>query len=220
MKIFLDTANTELIKKWAHTGLIDGVTTNPTHLSKEGNNPTATILAICSILPEGVISVEVVETDPDKIYTQAHAIAALANNIAVKIPCHVEYYPVIRRLINEGITLNITLVFSLTQGLMMAKLGAHYISPFIGRLDDNGSNGIELVEQLRHMLDWYGFESTQLLAASIRDTTHLEKVINAGADIATVPVAVLEHALTHPLTDAGMAQFLADWKKLNITHFP
>jgi len=220
MKIFLDTANTELIKKWAHTGLIDGVTTNPTHLSKEGNNPTATILTICNMLPKGVISVEVVETDPDKIYTQAHAIGALANNIAVKIPCHVQYYPVIKRLINDGIIVNITLVFSLAQGLMMAKLGAHYISPFIGRLDDTGNNGSELVEQLRHMLDWYGFKNTQLLAASIRDAHHLEKVINAGADIATVPVAVLEQSLTHPLTDAGMAQFLADWKTLNIAKFP
>lgn len=219
MKIFLDTANTESIKKWAQTGLIDGVTTNPTHLSKENKNPTEQVLAICALLPSGIISVEVVETEPHKVYTQARAIAALAQNIAVKIPCHADYYATIKRLVDEGMRLNITLVFSLAQGLMMAKLGVHYISPFIGRLDDNHQNGIELIQQLRHMLDWYKFD-TQLLAASIRDTQHLEKVICAGADIATVPVEVFENSLTHPLTDKGMAQFLADWKNLNITQFP
>ena len=219
MKIFLDTANTELIKKWAQTGLIDGVTTNPTHLSKENKNPTEQVLAICAMLPSGVISVEVVETEPEKVYTQAHAIAALAKNIAVKIPCHAHYYATIKRLVDEGITLNITLVFSLAQGLMMAKLGVHYISPFIGRLDDSNGDGIELVQQLRQMLDWYCFD-TQLLAASIRDVAHFESVIRAGADIATVPVEVFENSLTHPLTDKGMAQFLADWQKLNVSQFP
>lgn len=219
MKIFLDTANTELIQKWAHTGLIDGVTTNPTHLSKEGKNPVDQILAICDVLPSGVISVEIVETDPEKIYRQAHKISELCDNIAVKIPCHAEYYAVIKKLIDEGITVNITLLFSLVQGLMMAKLGAHYISPFIGRLDDSGNNGIELVQQLRHMLDWYDFK-TELLAASIRDTSHFEQVIMAGADIATVPVTVFENSLAHPLTDKGMAQFLTDWKKLNFSQFP
>ncbi len=219
MKIFLDTANRESIQKWAHTGLIDGVTTNPTHLSKEGSHPKEHILSICEILPAGVISVEIVETEPEKVYIQARAIAQLAHNIAVKIPCHAIYYPIIKRLVDEKIILNITLVFSLTQGLMMAKLGVHYISPFIGRLDDNGGNGIELVQNLRAMLDHYQF-NTQLLAASIRDTTHLEKVILAGADIATIPVAVFEKSLEHPLTDKGMEQFLQDWKKLKITQFP
>src|SRR6266478_2181856 len=171
MKIFLDTANTESIQKWAHTGLIDGVTTNPTHLSKEGNNPTEQVLAICDILPSGVISVEVTETEPDNVYLQARKIASLSDNIAVKIPCHPNYYSVIKKLINEGILINITLVFSLAQGLMMAKLGAQYISPFVGRLDDINGNGIELIQHLRHMIDWYDFD-TELLAASIRDVTH------------------------------------------------
>lgn len=220
MKIFLDTANTELIKKWAHTGLIDGVTTNPTHLSKEvGKDPVDQILAICDILPSGVISVEVVETKPESIYQQALQLAALCENIAIKIPCHPSYYSIIRKLVEEGIPLNITLVFSLVQGLMMAKLGVRYISPFIGRLDDIHQDGIELIKQLRHMLDWYDFD-TQLLAASIRDTKHFEDTIMAGADIATVPVNVFEHSLTHELTDKGMAQFLQDWKKLNVNHFP
>ena len=219
MKIFLDTAHIESIQKWAHTGLIDGVTTNPTHLSKENNNPTQQVLAICDILPSGIISVEVTETEPELVYIQARKIAALANNIVVKVPCHPNYYSIIKKLIDEGITLNITLVFSLSQGLMMAKLGAHYISPFIGRLDDIGANGIELVQHLRHMIDWYDFE-TELLAASIRDVTHFEKSLLAGADIATMPVEIFEKSLNHQLTDKGMAQFLADWQKLNITHFP
>jgi len=219
MKIFLDTANIESIQKWAQTGLIDGVTTNPTHLSKEGKNPTAQVLAICDLLPSGIISVEVTETEPENVYLQARKIAALADNIAVKIPCHAHYYSVIKKLIGEGITLNITLVFSLAQGLMMAKLGAQYISPFIGRLDDVNADGIELVQHLRHMIDWYDFE-TELLAASIRDVAHFEKALLAGADIATLPVEVFEKSLTHQLTDKGMAQFLADWKKLNITRFP
>jgi len=219
MKIFLDTANTELIQKWAHTGLIDGVTTNPTHLSKEGKDPVEQILAICDILPAGVINVEIVETKPENVYLQARKIASLCDNIVIKIPCHEDYYSVIKQLVNEGFLINITLVFSLVQGLMMAKLGAHYISPFIGRLDDNNCNGIELVKQLRHMIDWYDFD-TELLAASIRDTAHFEQVIMAGADIATVPIAVFENSLTHPLTDKGMAQFLTDWKKLNTPRFP
>ena len=219
MKIFLDTANIELITKWARTGLVDGVTTNPTHLSKEKANPTQQVLAICDILPLGIISVEVTETEPEDVYIQARKIASLSDNIAVKIPCHVSYFPVIKKLVEENISLNITLVFSLAQGLMMAKLGVDYISPFIGRLDDIGANGVELIEKLRHMLDWYGFE-TKLLAASIRDNNHFEKSIMAGADIATVPISVLEQSIHHQLTDKGMAQFLADWKKLAITQFP
>jgi transaldolase len=219
MKIFLDTANLESIKKWAHTGLIEGVTTNPTHLSKEGGNPTQHILAICDAFPEGNISVEVTELQPELVLMQARKIAALSDNITVKIPCHPDYYSAIKKLIAEGIALNITLVFSLAQGLMMAKLGAQYISPFIGRLDDIGENGIELVQYLRHMIDWYDFE-TEILAASIRDVEHFEKALLAGADIATLPVEIFEKSLHHQLTDKGMAQFSADWKKLNIIHFP
>jgi transaldolase len=219
MKIFLDTANTESIEKWAQTGLIDGVTTNPTHLSKEGKNPVEQVLAICDILPSGSISVEVIEEEPEQIYLQARKLASLCDSIVIKIPCHARYYHVIKKLIAEGIPLNITLVFSLAQGLMMAKLGAQYISPFVGRLDDIGANGVELLQHLRHIIDWYDFE-TELLAASIRDVAHFEQAILAGADIVTVPVAVFEKSLEHQLTDKGMAQFLADWKKLNINKFP
>ncbi|HEX4068742.1 MAG TPA: transaldolase family protein, partial [Candidatus Babeliales bacterium] len=182
------------------------------------------------ILPEGSISVEVTETEPDLVLIQARKLASLCDGIVIKVPCHAKYYNIIRKLIAEGIPLNITLVFSLSQGLMMAKLGAQYISPFIGRLDDiavssgalcegRRGNGIELIQHLRHIIDWYNFE-TELLAASIRDVAHFEKAMLAGADIATVPVDVFEKSLAHQLTDKGMAQFLADWQKLNITRFP
>jgi transaldolase len=229
MKIFLDTANIESIEKWAQTGLIDGVTTNPTHLSKEGKNPVEQVLAICDILPSGSISVEVVEEEPEQVYLQARKLASLCDSIVIKVPCHAKYYHTIKKLLAEGIPLNITLVFSLAQGLMMAKLGVQYISPFVGRLNDiavssgalceGRSAGIELIQHLRHIIDWYDFE-TELLAASIRDVSHFEQVMLAGADIATVPVAVFEKSLEHQLTDKGMAQFLADWKKLNISRFP
>jgi transaldolase len=219
MKIFLDTAHIESIEKWAQTGLIDGVTTNPSHLSKEGKNPVEQVLAICDILPSGSISVEVTETEPDHVYIQARKLASLCDSIVIKIPCHAKYYHTIKKLIAEGIPLNITLVFSLAQGMMMAKLGAQYISPFVGRLDDINGNGVELIQHLRHIIDWYNFE-TELLAASIRDVEHFEQVMLAGADIATVPVAVFEKSLEHQLTDKGMAQFLEDWKKLNISRFP
>ncbi len=219
MKIFLDSANEQAIAQWAKSGVLDGVTTNPTLLSRESKNPKADILTICSLLPHGVVNVEVVETDPDAIYNQAHKIYDLADNIVVKIPCHKHYYPIIKRLVNEGVRLNITLVFSLVQGLMMSKLGVTYISPFVGRLDDNGGDGIELVKQLRAMMVRYGF-TTQILAASIRNMSHFENVIVAGADIVTLPVSLLEASVKYSLTDQGIEQFVHDWKKLNITQFP
>ena len=144
MKIFIDSANIEKIKKLAEIGIIDGVTTNPTHLSKEGSSPTELIKELTQIIP-GDISVEVTEKNPEKVYKQAREIANIAQNIAVKIPCHADYYPIIKKLVAEGIQINVTLVFSLMQALYMCKLGVKYISPFIGRLDDNGLDGIELV---------------------------------------------------------------------------
>lgn len=219
MKIFLDTAHSAAIKKWANTGIIDGVTTNPTNLSKEGGDPTRQVQEICTILPHGIINVEVVETEPSRVYDQAKAIAHIASNIAVKIPCHTMYYEVIKQLVAEEVVINITLVFSLVQALMMAKLGVQYISPFIGRLDENGEDGLMLVAHIRQMIDFYSFR-TQILAASIRDQAHFEGAIMAGADVATLPVTVFEHSLNHALTDKGMAQFSDDWKKLNIVDFP
>ncbi len=219
MKIFLDTADLKVIKAWKETGLIDGVTTNPTHLSKAGGNPTKQVQAIAKLLPKGAISVEVTEKKPDAVYKQAKAIAKLARNIVVKIPCHSDYYEVIAKLVKENIKLNITLVFTLVQGLLMSKLGVQYISPFVGRLDDIDVDGVELLYNLRYMLDEYDYK-TQLLAASIRGVRHLHEAIIAGADVATIPINVLEKSTHHLLTDQGMAKFDTDWKKLRIRKFP
>lgn len=219
MKIFLDTADVSIIKKWSTTGIIDGVTTNPTHLSKEKGDPKQLILDICKLLPNGSISVEVTETEPQAVYKQAHAIARISPQIVVKIPCHIDYYPIIYKLVQENISLNITLVFSLAQALYMAKLGVAYISPFIGRLDDSGANGIELIYAIAHMLTMNDYKS-ELLAASIRNVDHLNESILAGAHIITTPPNLLEKSTHHDLTDAGMKKFIEDWKTRNISQFP
>ncbi len=219
MKIFLDTANVEDIKKRAATGLINGVTTNPSLLSKKGGDPRKVIAQITSILANGEISVEITEKDPEAVYKQAKEIAQLGNNILVKIPCHKDYYAVIKRLVDEGVPLNITLVFTLIQGLMMCKLGARYISPFVGRWDDIDVEGVEVLSKLRAMINGYGFK-TQILAASIRHVRHFHYAILAGANVVTVPINVLEKATTHVLTDQGIEKFDADWQKLGIKQFP
>jgi transaldolase len=219
MKIFLDTANADAIKKWADTGLIDGVTTNPTHLSKEQYDPTKQVLGICALLPKGEISVEVTEKEPEAVYKQAHAIAALADNIIVKVPCHKDYYQVIHKLVKDGIKINVTLVFTLIQGLLMSKLGVRYISPFVGRLDDIDIDGIQLLYDLRGMVDQYQYK-TEILAASLRNIQHVHDAILAGVDVVTISPTVFEEMIEHPLTNAGIAQFDANWKKLGITKFP
>lgn len=219
MKLFLDTADIKRIDDWNQTGLIDGVTTNPTHLAKEGKDPKKVIREICALLPEGEISVEVTELDPKKMYKQAKEIAALADNILVKVPCHKDYYPIIANLINDGIRVNITLVFSLIQAAFMCKLGVTYISPFVGRLDDIDVEGKDLLFEIRSMIDDYMFE-TQLLAASIRSVRHLHEAIMAGSDAVTVPIDVLEKATAHSLSSEGIAKFTADWATLKIKHFP
>lgn len=219
MKIFLDTADLKAIETWKKTGLIDGVTTNPTHLSKAKGNPTKQVQAIAKLLPKGEISVEVTEKKPDAVYKQAKAIAKLGKNIVVKIPCHSDYYEVIAQLLKDGVKLNITLVFSLVQALFMSKLGVQYISPFVGRWDDIDVEGAELLYNIRHMLDEYGYQ-TQLLAASIRGVRHFHEAIMAGADVVTVPVDILQKASRHLLTDQGIERFDTDWKKLGIRKFP
>lgn len=219
MKIFLDTANLASIEKWAATGLIDGITTNPSHLSKEKTDPKKIILEICKLLPEGHISVEVTQQEPDAVYKQAKQIAALAENIWVKIPCHPQYFPVIKKLVEEEVKINITLVFTLLQCLMMCKLGVYYISPFIGRLDDIEADGMAFIPHVRDMIDFYGFE-TKLLVASIRSVQNFHDAVIAGADAITVPVDVFEKSLNHPLTDQGMQKFENDWQKLGVNHFP
>jgi transaldolase len=217
MKLFLDSANIESIKQWAY--LLDGVTTNPTHLSKEGQDPTKQVLKICDLMHNKDVSVEVTEKDPKTVYSQAKKIAALGSNIVVKIPCHRDYYPLIAKLVHEKIKINITLVFTLPQAWLMCKMGVRYISPFVGRLDDNDVDGAKLLYELREMVDSYGYE-TYILAASLRHVRHVHEAINAGADVATMPPQLLEKISEHILTEKGMELFEADWKKLGVSSFP
>jgi transaldolase len=219
MKFFLDTASVAAIKQWDKTGLLDGVTTNPSLLSKEGGDPKQHLLTICSILGERDVSIEVTQDDPQDVYKQAKLIAALAPNVVVKIPCDKKYYAVIKRLVDEGVKINVTLIFTALQGLLMSKLGVRYISPFVGRLDDIDSEGVEVLSDTREILDQYGF-STQILAASLRHVRHVHFAARLGADVATLPAAVFEQITHHPLTDSGIQKFNADWQKLGIKQFP
>ncbi len=212
MKIFLDTANIEMIKKWVGTGIVDGVTTNPSLLSKEGSNTKQVLLDICNMV-SGDVSIEVVKKSANDVYKQAKEISELSNNVVVKIPFAFEYLPVIKKLSEEGVKINVTLVFSLLQALLVAKLGVTYISPFIGRWDDIDVNGMELINKLVHMVRAYGFES-QVLAASIRHVMHWHEVVLSGADVATVPPKLLDQVMSHPLTIKGIEKFDADWAKL------
>lgn len=219
MKLFLDTASVDAVKKWQKTGLVDGITTNPTLLSKEGDNPKKVIQTLCDLLPNGEISVEVTEKGPEAVYKQAQRIAALAPNVVVKVPCHVDYYSVVDRLVQDDIAVNVTLVFSLPQAMFMAKLGATYVSPFIGRLDDSGADGVAIVKDIHqsfmcHMID------TEILAASIRSVEHVNQVMKMGVDVVTVPVALMEQLTMHPLTEKGIERFNADWVQTGITTFP
>ncbi|MFI5332554.1 MAG: transaldolase family protein [Candidatus Babeliales bacterium] len=219
MKIFLDTADVNKLRLYSDMGLIDGVTTNPTHLSTVGGDPVKHVREICALFPEGDISVEVTETDPAQIYAQAKKIQALHSNVVVKVPAHKQYIATIRRLVDEGVAINVTLVFSVLQGLCMAKLGVRYISPFIGRLDDSGTDGIQVVAELREVFDNYSFD-TQILAASIRDVAQVHDAAVIGADAVTMPPEIFEKMITHPLTDQGMQLFNAAWQQLGVRQFP
>lgn len=219
MKLFLDTADVDKIRFWCQTGLVDGVTTNPTHLAKEGGDVRKLITAICSLVEDGDVSVEVTQESPEAVYKQAKEIADLAENVVVKIPCYLPYYGVIKQLADEDVPLNITLVFSLIQGMLMSKLGVRYISPFIGRLDDIDVDGVQLISELYEMVENYGFE-TEILAASIRTVRHMHDTILAGAHVATVPLDVMKKMTEHPLTLKGMEIFSSDWQKLGIKKFP
>lgn len=219
MKLFLDTADIEHIKKWSETGLIDGVTTNPSHLSKEAGLPTDIIRQIAHILPEGDISVEVTETEPRAVYEQAKKIVQLGDNMIVKIPCHSSYFSVIAQLVAEDVAINITLVFSSLQAVAMAKLGVLYVSPFVGRIDDMGYDGITVIEEIKEIYTCYGFE-TEILAASIRSVKDMKGALLAGADCITIPIDICEKAFDHPLTLSGMQKFMHDWQQLGIKDFP
>lgn len=214
MKFFLDTANLGDIRWAARAGLIDGITTNPTLLAKSANDvdPNDVLKEICSLV-DGPVSAEVVTVDAEGMYREGKELAKLADNIVVKIPMIEEGLPVVRRLVADGIRVNVTLCFSSVQCLIAAKAGATYVSPFVGRLDDVGEEGMEVIREARLIFDNYDIE-TEILAASIRHPRHVAQAAMIGADIATMPTDVLKKLLLHPLTDRGLDQFLNDWSKL------
>ena len=212
MKFFIDTANIEEIRKAASWGILDGVTTNPSLVAKEGKDFYEALKEICSIVP-GPVSAEVVSTSTEEMIQEGRQLARIAKNITVKIPCIPAGIPAIKALSSEGIRINVTLIFSPTQALVSAKVGAAYVSPFVGRLDDISHVGMDLVRQIRTIFDNYDFP-TEILAASIRNPIHVVDAAMAGADVATMPFSVIEALLKHPLTDVGLKKFLDDWKKL------
>lgn len=210
MKFFLDTANVDEIRRINDLGLCDGVTTNPSLINKEGRDFETVVKEICSFV-EGPVSAEVTSYKADDMVKQGRALAKWADNIVVKIPMTEDGLKAINILSKENIKTNCTLIFSAAQGLLAAKAGATYISPFLGRIDDMGENGIELVQDLRDILDIYGFD-TEIIAASIRNINHVEQSALAGADIATIPGSLFEKLWTHPLTTAGIETFKKDWE--------
>ena len=212
MKIFLDTANAGAIRKYNDMGLVDGITTNPTLLSREGGDPAQAMREIASIV-KGDVSLEVISTEYEQMLSEGRRLAGYAPNVVVKVPMTPDGLRACRALSSEGTPVNVTLVFSANQALLAAKSGAKYVSPFIGRLDDAGQEGMELVRDMVEIFSNYDFE-TEVLVASVRHPLHVIEAAKAGADVATLPPAVLDKMMRHPLTDSGLAAFLADWKKL------
>ena len=212
MKFFIDTANVSEIRKAAEMGLIQGVTTNPSLLSREGGDPVEVLREITKIV-DGPVNAEVIALDAEGMVREGLAAAKIADNICVKIPMTLEGLKAIRRLTSEGLRVNTTLIFSPVQALMAAKAGANYVSPFVGRLDDVSTVGMDLIRQILTIYDNYGID-TEVIVASIRHPVHVLESALAGAHIATIPFKVLEQLSRHPLTDAGIEKFLEDWKKL------
>lgn len=212
MQIFLDTADVKEIREMAALGLVDGVTTNPSLIAKEGR-PFRDIVAEILTVVDGPISLEVVSTDAPGMVAEGRELAKLHKNVVVKIPLIAEGLKAVRLLHAEGIRTNVTLCFSAPQALLAAKAGASYISPFVGRLDDISHVGMDLVRQILTIYENYGY-GTQVLAASVRTPVHFLEAALAGAHVSTLPPAVLRQLLKHPLTDAGLERFLADWKKV------
>ena len=209
MKIFADTANVEDIKQINELGIIDWVTTNPTLVAREGKDWESVEKQICEIV-DGPVSAEVTASEAPAMVEQARVLSKWADNIVVKIPMTAEGLKAVKALSQEGIKTNVTLVFSAMQGLLAAKAGATYVSPFLGRLDDIGADGVEVVQKLRQIFDNYGYR-TEIIAASIRNYQHVEQVALAGCDIATIPAKILVKLWKHPLTDQGLVAFEKDW---------
>lgn len=210
MQIFIDSADLGELTDLAATGLVDGVTTNPSLIAKAGKPILPTVKAICELIP-GPISAEAVATDHDGMVAEGRRLMELAPNIVVKLPLTMEGLKACRTLTAEGAQANVTLCFSAVQALLAAKAGATYISPFLGRLDDGGQNGMELIREIRAIYDNYGYD-TEILAASIRTPLHVRDAALAGADCCTIPPAVFRALYKHVLTDLGLENFLKDWK--------
>jgi transaldolase len=213
MKFFIDTANPGEIKKAYEMGVIDGVTTNPTLISKENRGFESLIQEICKIIRGLPISLEVLSLEAEGMIGEARKLSKMGDNIVVKIPMTAEGLKAIKVLVSEKIKTNTTLVFSPTQALLAAKAGTTYVSPFIGRLDDISQTGMELIEQIVTIFSNYNFES-QVIVASIRHPVHVLEAALIGADVATIPYKVIEQLVKHPLTDIGIERFLEDWKKV------
>lgn len=212
MKFFLDTANLEEIRKGLEMGLVDGVTTNPTLISKEGLDFWELVQEICKIVP-GPVSIEVTAKDAERMLREAKELAKLGDNVVVKIPMTLEGIKAVRKIEAEGIRTNVTLVFSPLQALIAAKAGATYVSPFVGRLDDISSEGMRIVEQIIEIYSNYDL-FTQVIVASVRHPIHVLEAALLGADIVTMPFKVMEQLFLHPLTDIGIERFLKDWEKV------
>ena len=213
MKFFIDTANPGEIRKAYEMGVIDGVTTNPTLISKENRDFSSLIEEICKIIQGLPISLEVISLKAEGMIEEARTLAKLGENIVVKIPMTAEGLKAIKVLVSEGIKTNTTLVFSATQALLAAKAGTTYVSPFIGRLDDISQTGMDLIEQIVTIFENYGFDS-EVIVSSVRSPIHVLEAALIGADVATIPYKVIEQLVQHPLTDIGIERFLADWKKV------
>jgi transaldolase len=212
MKIFLDTANLSSIKMYNDMGLVDGITTNPSLLAKEGGDPQKAMEEIVSII-KGDVSLEVLNMETNGMLEEGRRLRKYGNNVVVKCPLTPEGLKACKILTSEGIPVNVTLCFSVNQAILAAKAGAKYVSPFIGRLDDNGQDGMSLIRDIRQVFQNYKF-STQILVASVRHPMHVVDAAKIGADVVTLPPDVLGKMLKHPLTDVGLKNFLADWEKL------
>lgn len=212
MKFFIDTADVKEIREAHSLGILDGVTTNPSLVAKTGRPFRETIEEICSIV-EGPVSAEVVSLDTEGMLKEARELAKIADNIVVKIPLVKSGLKAVKRLSEEGIKTNVTLCFSSNQALLAAKAGGTYVSPFVGRLDDRGQSGMDLIQEIRTIYDNYGFQ-TEIIVASIRNPVHVRDAALMGADVATIPFNVFDLLIQHPLTDDGVKRFLADWEKV------
>lgn len=210
MKIFMDTANVEEIKQFVDMGIVYGVTTNPSLVAKSGRTQADVIPEICRLVP-GPVSAEVISQECEGMVQEARDLVRIADNVVVKIPCIAEGLKAVKILAAERIRTNVTLVFSLGQALLAARAGASYVSPFIGRLDDIGEDGVQLVRDMVKVFHNYNFK-TEIIAASVRNVEHVNKVMLAGADIATIPTKVLAELIQHELTDKGLAKFMEDYR--------